>query len=101
MPTASVIRNASTKLDVIAHVLFGHASIHEHQIFDDLSNGTRIGMAIDDAVMLDTHGLVAETNATHLFLVHRGQLCTPRAVACPEGITRATVLELCAANQIP
>jgi len=26
---------------------------------------------------------------------------TPRAVACPEGITRATVLEICAAQAIP
>jgi branched-chain amino acid aminotransferase len=54
----------------------------------------------DDALMLDTRGFVAETNATHLFLVRRGELATPRTVACPEGITRATVLEICAANQI-
>ncbi len=26
---------------------------------------------------------------------------TPHCVACPEGITRATVLELCADNDIP
>jgi len=49
----------------------------------------------DDAVMLDARGFIAETNATHLFLVERGELATPRAVACPEGITRATVLDLC------
>ncbi len=55
----------------------------------------------DDALMLDTRGFVAETNATHIFLVRRGEVLTPRAVACPEGITRATVLELCAANAIP
>ena len=55
----------------------------------------------DDALMLDTRGFVAETNATHIFLVRRGELLTPRAVACPEGITRATVLELCAAHGIP
>jgi branched-chain amino acid aminotransferase len=54
----------------------------------------------DDALMLDTRGFVAETNATHLFIVRRGELATPRTVACPEGITRATVLEICAANQI-
>ena len=51
----------------------------------------------DDAVMLDQRGFVAETNATHLFLVTRGRLGTPAARACPEGITRATVLELAAA----
>jgi branched-chain amino acid aminotransferase len=49
----------------------------------------------DDAVMLDGRGFVAETNATHLFAVIDGAVVTPRAVACPEGITRATVLELC------
>jgi branched-chain amino acid aminotransferase len=54
----------------------------------------------DDAVMLDTRGFVAETNATHLFLVHRGEVLTPRLVACPEGITRAVVLELCRRHDI-
>src|ERR1700720_1531015 len=38
----------------------------------------------DDAVMLDHRGFVAETNATHLFLVADGVLGTPTAVACPE-----------------
>ena len=55
---------------------------------------------VDDALMLDTHGFVAETNATHVFLVSGDTVLTPRAVACPEGITRATVLELCGANRI-
>lgn len=54
----------------------------------------------DDALMLDQRGFVAETNATHVFIVRAGALATSRVVACPEGITRATVLELCAANQI-
>jgi branched-chain amino acid aminotransferase len=48
----------------------------------------------DDAVMLDQRGFVAETNATHLFLAAGGRLATPATVACPEGITRAAVLEL-------
>ncbi len=55
----------------------------------------------DDALMLDTRGFVAETNATHIFIGHRGNLYTPRTVACPEGITRATVLDLCRANGMP
>jgi branched-chain amino acid aminotransferase len=55
----------------------------------------------DDALMLDLHGFVAETNATHLFIVHRGTIITPRTVACPEGITRATVLDLCCRHGIP
>lgn len=55
----------------------------------------------DDALMLDVRGFVAETNATHVFIVHPGQVLTPRTVACPEGITRATVLDLCRTNGIP
>src|SRR5881275_1058028 len=48
----------------------------------------------DDALMLDTHGFVAETNATHIFTVRNsdksgasGDLATSRCIACPEGIT--------------
>jgi branched-chain amino acid aminotransferase len=61
----------------------------------------------DDALMLDTRGFVAETNATHVFIVRNGhesrlsgELATGRVVACPEGITRATVIEICAAEKI-
>jgi branched-chain amino acid aminotransferase len=55
----------------------------------------------DDAVMLDHRGFVAETNATHLFLVAAGRLGTPTAAACPEGITRAVVLDLAAEAGLP
>jgi branched-chain amino acid aminotransferase len=55
----------------------------------------------DDALMLDTRGFVAETNATHVFIVRNGNLATPRVLACPEGITRGTILEICAAQKIP
>jgi branched-chain amino acid aminotransferase len=61
----------------------------------------------DDALMLDTRGFVAETNATHVFLVRNsdksrasGDVATSRVVACPEGITRATVMEICAEEKI-
>src|SRR5205085_2125800 len=54
----------------------------------------------DDALMLDTRGFVAETNATHAFIVRKGDLATSRVVACPEGITRATVIEICAAAKM-
>src|SRR3989449_2259354 len=55
----------------------------------------------DDALMLDTRGFVAETNATHVFIVRKGELATSRVAACPEGITRATVIEICATEKIP
>jgi branched-chain amino acid aminotransferase len=55
----------------------------------------------DDALMLDRQGFIAETNATHVFLVEKGVVLTPRLVACPEGITRATVLDLCRTHGLP
>ena len=54
----------------------------------------------DDALMLDTRGFVAETNATHVFIARKGAVVTSRVLACPEGITRATVIEICAAEKI-
>jgi len=51
--------------------------------------------------MLDTRDFVAETNATHVFIVRKGELATSCVVACPEGITRATVIEICATEKIP
>ena len=56
---------------------------------------------VDDALMLDQRGLVAETNATHVFIVERNTVMTSLPVACPEGITRAAVLEICRDNDIP
>ena len=58
-------------------------------------------MQVDDALMLDQRGFVAETNATHVFIVEGDTVSTPRCVACPEGITRATVIDLCAEHGIP
>ena len=61
----------------------------------------------DDALMLDIRGFIAETNATHVFIVRnsdksraRNDLATSRIFACPEGITRATIIEICAAEKI-
>ena len=54
----------------------------------------------DDALMLDTRGFVAETNATHVFIVREGEVATSRVLACPKGITRATVIEICAEEKI-
>src|SRR5207249_1361372 len=55
----------------------------------------------DDALMLDARGFIAETNATHVFIVRNGELATSFVVACPEGITRATVFEICRVEKIP
>jgi branched-chain amino acid aminotransferase len=35
-----------------------------------------------------------------VFIVRNGDVATSRVVACPEGITRATVIEICAVEKI-
>lgn len=76
--------------------------IHHNNLINSILAKIEANVAgADDALMLDLRGFVAETNATHVFLVGEGQVFTPRVVACPEGITRAVVLELCRDNHIP
>jgi len=55
----------------------------------------------DDALMLDPKGNLAETNATHLFLVKEGAILTSTTKACPAGITRNTLFDLCQKHDIP
>ncbi|HIL58469.1 MAG TPA: aminotransferase IV, partial [Rhodothermales bacterium] len=55
----------------------------------------------DSALLLDRDGFIAECNGTHVFLVRDGVVMTSHTDACPEGITRQTVLDLCEANGIP
>lgn len=55
---------------------------------------------VDDALMLDLQGFLAETNATNVFLVRKGVLSTPEPDACLPGITRGVVLELARAHGI-
>jgi branched-chain amino acid aminotransferase len=76
--------------------------IHHNNLIQSILAKIEANLAgADDALMLDTRGFIAETNATHVFLVAGGRLLTPRVVACPEGITRAAVLELCRDHGIP
>jgi branched-chain amino acid aminotransferase len=75
--------------------------IHHNNLIQSILAKIEANVAgADDALMLDQRGFIAETNATHVFIVDRGKVRTPRLVACPEGITRATVLELCVAHGI-
>jgi branched-chain amino acid aminotransferase len=76
--------------------------IHHNNLIQSILAKIEANVAgADDALMLDMRGFIAETNATHVFIVDRGRVLTPRVVACPEGITRAAVIELCRANDIP
>jgi branched-chain amino acid aminotransferase len=86
--TSSVRRTAPDSLD---------PKIHHNNLLTSILAKIEANVAgADDALMLDNRGFVAETNATHIFLVAAGVLGTPSANACPEGITRAAVLELAA-----
>jgi branched-chain amino acid aminotransferase len=95
--TSSVRRHAPDSLD---------PKIHHNNLLTSILAKIEANVAgADDAVMLDNRGFIAETNATHLFMVLDAgaglTLATPTTAACPEGITRATVLRLAAAAGIP
>jgi branched-chain amino acid aminotransferase len=76
--------------------------IHSNNLLNSILAKIEANVAgADDAVLLDRDGFIAETNATHLFFVLDGVLCTPTTRACPEGITRATVLRLAEEAGVP
>ena len=91
--TSSIRRPSPDVLDPRIH----HANLLNSVLAKIQANAA----GADDAIMLDSRGFIAETNATHLFLVKGGLVLTPTASACPEGITRATVLDICRAEKLP
>lgn len=86
--TSSVRRTSPSTLD---------SKIHHNNLLNNVLAKIEADVAgADDALMLDLHGFVAETNATNVFVVREGLVITPRADACLPGITRGIVLELAA-----
>lgn len=84
--TSSVRRNSPATLD---------SKIHHNNLLNNILAKIEADVAgVDDAVMLDLDGFVAETNATNIFLVKNDVLVTPSSDAALPGITRAIVLEL-------
>ena len=78
------------------------SKIHHNNLINNIIAKIEANLAgVDDAIMLDIHGFVSETNATNLFIVRDGELLTPHADACLPGITRGTVLRLAAELDIP
>lgn len=55
----------------------------------------------DEALMLDAHGFVNTTNACNFFIIRKGEVWTSTGDYCMNGITRAKVIDLCRAHQIP
>ncbi len=91
--TASVRRSGPDSLD---------PKIHHNNLLTSILAKIEANVAgADDAIMLDQRGFVAETNATHIFLVSDGTLGTSTTAACPEGITRQAVLDLAAQAGLP
>ena len=90
--TSTVRRNTPQCLD---------SKIHHNNLINNILAKIQANLAgVDDAIMLDVHGFVSETNATNMFIVKRGQVLTPHADSCLPGITRAKVLELARAAKL-
>ncbi|MDN4166845.1 aminotransferase class IV [Cytophagales bacterium LB-30] len=84
--TASIRRNNPAFLD---------SRIHHNNLLNNILAKIEANFAgVDDALMLDKDGYVAETNATNVFLVKKGKLFTPYPQACLPGITRWLVIEM-------
>jgi len=84
--TSGIRRNPPQCLD---------SKIHHANLLNNILAKIEANVAgVDDAIMLDIEGFVAETNATNLFLVRDGVLATPHADHCLPGITRAAVLRI-------
>ena len=91
--TSSVRRNSPQCVD---------SAIHHNNLINNILAKIEANVAgVDDALMLDLQGYVAETNATNIFLVKRGHLITPLADHCLPGITRAHVLALARGAALP
>jgi branched-chain amino acid aminotransferase len=55
----------------------------------------------DEAIMLDTQGLVSEASGENVFVVRGGEIRTPPLQTVLEGITRASVIELARDRGMP
>jgi branched-chain amino acid aminotransferase len=76
--------------------------INSHSKLNDITACIQAYSAgADEALMLDPDGFVSSCNSTHFFLVRRGEVWTSSGKYCLAGITRANVLQVCAAAGIP
>jgi len=91
--TSSIRRNTAQCLD---------SKIHHNNLINNILAKIQANLAgVDDAVMLDIHGYLSETNATNIFLVKDSSLYTPHPDSCLDGITRSTVLKIASDLSIP
>lgn len=90
----STIRRGSP--DYLDPRLNCHSKLHEVQALIQA-----IEAGADEALMLDVNGFVSTCNATNFFIIKNGEVVTSTSKYCMNGITRAKVLEVCKAHQIP
>ena len=91
--TSAIRRNTPSCLD---------SKIHHNNLINNILAKIQANQAgVDDAVMLDVDGFVAETNACNIFFVKNGKVRTPHGDACLPGITRYKVLEISRALGLP
>jgi branched-chain amino acid aminotransferase len=74
------------------------AKANGHYINSMLALQEALNDGYDEALLLDVEGFVAEGSGENFFLVHDGVLHTPELTSALDGITRATILELAAAE---
>ena len=91
--TSNIRRNSPLCLD---------SKIHHANLINNILAKIEANYAgVDDALMLDLDGFVAETNATNIFMIKNGLVITPFLKACLPGITRSLIIEICKNNNIP
>ena len=90
--TSNIRRNSPLCLDSKIH--------HANLINNILAKIEANHAGVDDAIMLDLNGFVAETNATNIFMIKNGTVYTPFPKACLPGITRDLIIEICNNNDM-
>ena len=78
-----------------------HAKAAGHYVNSIMASQEAKAAGYDEALLLDMHDHVAEAPGANVFFEKDGTLYTPSLGNILPGITRATVLELCATYAIP
>ena len=78
-----------------------HAKAAGHYVNSIMASQEAKAAGYDEALLLDMHDHVAEAPGANVFFEKDGTLYTPGLGNILPGITRATVLELCATHAIP
>jgi branched-chain amino acid aminotransferase len=78
-----------------------HAKAAGHYVNSIMASQEAKAAGYDEALLLDMHDHVAEAPGANVFFEKDGTLYTPSLGNILPGITRATVIELCAAHDIP